>query len=192
MKTKVFAGLLSLVALPLACSDKEPAPMPASRFESSREVTTVAIVESVDADKRIVTLKGPHGNTITVRADERIRNLSQIKPGDRVTITYSEAMAVQVVKKGEGQQDLAVITDQAATGEQPRGSVTRQVSLTAEVVSIDRANGSITLRGPEGEVQTVYVRHPERLSSVRVGDHLWIRYSEGLALAVDPAPTEAK
>ena len=192
MKMKVFAALLSVVALPLACSNKEQAPTPTSRFESSREVTTVATVETVDQAKRTITLKGPRGNTISVRADERVRNFDQIKPGDRVTITYSEAMAVQVVKKGEGQQDVAVITDQAATGEQPRGSMTRQISVTAEVVAIDRANGSITLRSPDGDVRTVYVRHPERLSAVKVGDHLWIRYSEGLALAVEPAPTEAK
>jgi hypothetical protein len=187
---KYLACLVSLLALPLGCSHSESAP--ASRVESSREVSTVATVQSVDQEKRTITLKGLRGNIITCKVDDRVKNLPRIHPGDRVAITYTEALAVQVVKKGEGTEDQALVMDQAAEGEQPRGAVTRTVSLTADVVAVDKKNGSITLRDREGNVRTFFVRHPERLSGVKVGDTLWIRYSEGLAVSVEPAPAEAK
>jgi hypothetical protein len=187
---KHLACLMSLLALPLGCAKSEPAPT--SRVEDTREVSTVATVKSVDQENRTITLKGLRGNVVTCKVDERVKNLSRIHQGDRVAVTYTEALAIQVVKKGEGTNDQAVITDQAAEGEKPKGSVTRTVSLTADVVAVDKKNGSITLRDREGDVRTFYVRHPERLDSVKPGDTLWIRYSEGMAMSVEPAPAEAK
>ena len=190
MKT-YLASLMSLLALlPLGCSSSEP--KPASRVETSRTVSTVATVQSVDQDNRTLTLKGIRGNVVTVKVDERVKNLSRIHPGDRVTATYTEALAIQVVKKGEGKEDQSIITDQAAEGEQPRGAATRTVSMTAEVVAVDKKGGTITLRDREGSVRTFLVHHPERLDMVKPGDTLWIRYSEGLAVSVEPAPAEAK
>jgi len=187
---KHLASLLTLLALPLGCSSSEPAPE--SRVESSRQVSTVATVQSVDQESRIITLKGMRGNVVTCKAGDRVKNLSRIHPGDRVAVTYTEALAIQVVKKGEGTDDQSIITDSAAEGEQPKGSVERTVSLTADVVAVDKKNGSITLRDRQGDVRTFFVRHPERLNAVKPGDTLWIRYSEGLAVSVEPAPTEAK
>ena len=165
---KHLACLVSLLALPLGCAKSEPAP--ASRVENSREVSTVATVKSVDQENRTITLKGLRGNVVTCKVDDRVKNLSRIHPGDRVAVTYTEALAIQVVKKGEGTNDQAVITDQAAEGEKPKGSVSRTVSLTADVVAVDKRNGSITLRDREGDVRTFYVRYPERLNSVKPGD----------------------
>jgi len=187
---KSLAYLFSLLALPLGCSSSEPEP--ASRVESSRTVSTVATVQSVDQQNRSVTLKGMRGNVVTCKVDDRVKNLNRIHPGDRVAVTYTEALAVQVVKKGEGKDDQSIITEQAAEGEQPKGAAVRTVSLTADVVAVDRKNGTITLRDRDGDVRTFAVRHPERLSAVKPGDTLWIRYSEGMAVSVEPAPAEAK
>ncbi len=187
---KYFASLVALCVLPLGCS--KPEPQPVSRVESSREVSTVAIVQSVDQDARTVTLKNPKGESFRVKVDDRVKNLSQVRPGDRVMITYSEAMAVQVVKKGEGQEDQAIVTESAPAGDKPKGSVTKTISTVAEVLGVDQKKGSITLRTKDGDVETVYVRHPERLAGVRTGDHLWIKYTEGVAVSVEPASAEVK
>jgi len=195
---KYLAYFVSLCALPLGCSKSEhapasaPASAPTSRVESSREVSTVAVVQSIDQDSRTVMLKNPKGDSFRVKVDDQVKNLSQLRPGDRVLITYSEAMAVQVVKKCEGQEDQAIITEQAQAGEKPKGSVTHTISTVAEVLGVDQKNGSITLRTKDGEVETVFVRHPERLAGVRTGDHLWIKYTEGVAVSVEPASAEVK
>jgi hypothetical protein len=187
---KKCLALVSLLALPLGCSSSEP--QPGSRVESSRTVSTVATVQSVDQQNRTLTLKGIRGNVITTKVDDRVKNLSRVHPGDRVAVTYTEALAIQLVKKGEGKEDQSIVTDQAAEGEQPKGAAVRTVSMTAEVVAIDKKGGTITLKDREGTVRTILVQHPERLDMVKVGDTLWIRYSEGIAVSVEPAPAEAK
>jgi len=174
----------------LACSS-EPEQEPAPLYESSKEVSTVATVEAVDLEARKITLKGPQGNTITCDVDERVQNLPQVKPGDMVTLTYHEAAAIQVVKKAEHEEDDVVI-DRAPAGEKPGGKITRQVSRTAEIVSLDKARGTVTLRGTDDAMTTVHVRKPERLAGLKVGDLLRITYSEAVAVSVQPAASEVR
>ena len=123
--------------------------------------------------------------------DERVRNLGQVKEGDQVTVTYQEAAAVKVVKKAEkAERDEVVI--QAPEGGKPRGVVAEQTTMTAEIVGIDKAMGTITLKDQDGDVRTVAVRHPERLAGLKVGDLLWISYSEALAVSVEPAANQVR
>src|SRR3982750_16616 len=65
------------------------------RAESTTTVT--ATVQSVDVSNRLVTLKGPDGQVVTVHADERVKNLPQVKKGDQVTVTYYESIAYEVL-----------------------------------------------------------------------------------------------
>jgi hypothetical protein len=188
MKTSHVASLVAICGL-IACSSPEPRPSPL--YESSKEVSTVATVEAVDVDARKITLKGPEGNTITCDVDERVRNLSQVKPGDVVTLTYIEAAAIHVVKKAEHEEDDVVI-DRAPEGSKPGGKVTRQVSRTAEIVSVDQSRGTVTLRASDDSVTTVHVRRPERLAGLKVGDLLRITYTEAVAVSVQPASSEVR
>ena len=190
MKTCV-AGLVSLGAL-ISCSSspkEESAPTP--YYESSREVSTAATVQSVDPDARKITLKGPHGNVFTCEVDERVRNLEQVQPGDQVTVNYVEAAAIQVVKKAEHAEDDRVI-DQAPPGEKPKGKIVREVSRTAEVLAVDKSKGTITLRGSDDALTTIWVRHPERLAGIKVGDLLKITYREAIAVSVQPASADVR
>jgi Cu/Ag efflux protein CusF len=184
------ATLVSLCGL-LACSSEQETASPAPFYQSSREVSTVATVESVDVENRKITLKGLQGNTITCDVDERVRNLDHVQPGDQINLTYVQAAAVRVVKKAEHSQDDFVI-DQAPPGEKPRGKRVRQVSLTAEVSSIDRQQETVTLKGADGSLTTIRVRHPERLENIKVGDLLQITYSEAVAVSVQPSPGEVR
>lgn len=188
-----FAALFALCALPFGCSSDsgDGRSSAGPLYESEREVTTVATVQSVDLATRKITLKGPHGNTFTCAVDERVRNLPQVKEGDRVALTYREAAAVRVVKKAEqAEQDEVVV--QAPAGEKPKGGVVREASMTAEIVAIDKARGTVTLRASDGDVTTVTVRRPERLAGLKVGDLLWISYSEALAVSVEAASDEVR
>lgn len=61
----------------------------------ARQVTILADVVAVDAKKKLVTLKGPRGNTVDldVQDPEQLKN---IKKGDKVEAVYTEALAVSV------------------------------------------------------------------------------------------------
>jgi len=190
MKRNVVASLVAVCGL-FACSS-EPEREQTPLYESSKEVTTMATVQSIDLDARKITLKGPEGNVISAQVDERVRNLDQVKPGDVVQLTYLEAAAIQVVKKGErGEQD-DVVVERAPEGEKPQGKVTRQISRTAEIVNVDRSKGTITVRGADNALTTVWVRRPEKLEGLKAGDFLKITWREAVAVSVQPPPTEAK
>jgi Cu/Ag efflux protein CusF len=60
-------------------------------------VTATVTVEAIDLKAGTATVKGPEGNSFTVKAQDK-KNLEKIKVGDRVEITYTEALGISVSK----------------------------------------------------------------------------------------------
>jgi len=59
------------------------------------QVTVTATVEALDKKKRTATLKGSEGKSVTVKVKDP-KNMKNVKVGDEVVITYSEALAISV------------------------------------------------------------------------------------------------
>lgn len=66
---------------------------------AARQVNASLIVNKIDKNKPSVTLKNSNGElrTFKVRHPERLENL---KVGDKVDVTYTEAVALKLEKKG--------------------------------------------------------------------------------------------
>jgi Cu/Ag efflux protein CusF len=64
---------------------------------AGRHVTIVAVIEAIDEATQHVTLRGPQGRLVQVRA-RNPENLKKVKVGDSVQIDYTRAMAVAVRK----------------------------------------------------------------------------------------------
>jgi guanyl-specific ribonuclease Sa len=62
------------------------------------ETTIVAVIEAIDKENQTATLKGPEGNSKVVKV-RNPENLEKVAIGDKVIITYTEAMAVKVTEK---------------------------------------------------------------------------------------------
>lgn len=62
------------------------------------DVTSTVTVKKVDLKKNLVTITGPSGNTTTlaVRRPQMQNFIKQLKPGDRVDVTYTEAVAISL------------------------------------------------------------------------------------------------
>lgn len=63
----------------------------------TNEISFVATIEAIDKDNQTVTLKGPKGNTKTVKA-RNPENLEKVAAGDQVLITLTRAVAVDVTE----------------------------------------------------------------------------------------------
>jgi Cu/Ag efflux protein CusF len=63
----------------------------------AREVTITATITAIDEKTPSVTLKGPAGNTRTIKVKDAAK-LKTVKVGDQVEITYTEALALSVEK----------------------------------------------------------------------------------------------
>lgn len=59
------------------------------------QVTVTAKITAINKKDQTVSLKGPAGKTVVVKA-ENPKNLELIKVGDEVMITYTEAVAISV------------------------------------------------------------------------------------------------
>ena len=59
------------------------------------QVTITATVEAIDAKNHYVTLKDPEGKTKEIKVKDP-KNLVNVKVGDQVAITYTEALGIEV------------------------------------------------------------------------------------------------
>jgi len=183
----VFA--LSFAAAAIGAEKKAAKEGEKPALEQSSLVTVTATVEAIDQKTRMVTLKGPEGNTITFKAGDKIKNLSQVNVGDLVQVKYYESLAVEVKKPGEakpGVKEQEAVTS-AKPGETPKGMAVSQVTVTATIAAIDKKKPSVTLKGADGKTTTVKVRNPKNLENVKVGDVVVITYTEALALSLEKA-----
>jgi len=91
-----------------------------------------------------------------------VKNLPQVKVGDKVVATYYESIAARIVKPGTGPASAAqqaVAT--AKPGEKPAGAMVQQVTVTATVEAIDKNSQYVTLKGQEGKTVEVKVQDPK-------------------------------
>jgi hypothetical protein len=84
-------GVTASEALTTAKPGEKPGGVVAS------QITVTATVEAIDRKKTYVTLKGPEGNSVKVKVQDP-KNLKNVKVGDQVVITYTEALAISVEK----------------------------------------------------------------------------------------------
>ena len=103
-----LAGLLlaGCASTPDKSQPAQPAPPPPPPSLASGDevgmgdvITLTATVQAVDLENRLVTLKGERGRVVTVNVGEEVRNLDQVRVGDRVLVTYREAMAIQLIRE---------------------------------------------------------------------------------------------
>jgi len=63
----------------------------------AQQISVTATIVAIDKTAQTATIKGPDGNTVTVKARDP-KNLDKVKVGDNVEITYTEALAISLDK----------------------------------------------------------------------------------------------
>ena len=155
---------------------------------AAQTVTIAATITAIDAKTRAVTLKGPQGREVTLTAGPEVRNFAQMKVGDAVDVQYVEALTLEL-KKGGGmkvQKSEAAGARRAKDGSTPAGAIGRQVTIVANVVALDPATQTVTLKGPQRTVD-LKVRDPAQFALVAKGDQVEATYTEAVAIAVSPS-----
>lgn len=199
----LYKGMCLAVASALTfggcCAQKCKAPEPGvevasaveeddDRVERSNTVSVTAVVEAIDHETRAVTLRGPDGASSTIQVDEAVTNLAQVRKGDVVKVEYYESLAFQLRQPGEAKVGEAAMVEGAETappGQRPAGVGARAVTVVTMVEAIDKAKGTLTLKGPEGKSETIKAQNPANLDKVKVGDTLEVTYTQAVAIAVE-------
>jgi hypothetical protein len=159
------------------------------RGEAVRTVRVSATVTAIDKATRTLTLRGADGKEFPLVAGPDVRNFDQIAVGNEVVVGFLEALAIEL-KKGGGAKVERVDSSaggRAEAGAQPGAVAARKVTATGDVIALDAATQTATLRGPNRTV-TLRVPDPKQFQMIAVGDQMQITYTEALAVSVEPAP----
>ncbi len=163
----------------------------------AERMTVTATIDKIDHKKRQISLKDEKGNEIKVDVPkEAMKNLESLKTGDKITVDYysSVALSLQKGEKGAAPPSGEAMMERRAA-KLPGGLVARKISATAEVVKVDTAANTVTIRGPTGEMDTIRVTDPAmqaELSRLSPGDRIHASYSEAVAVRVTPQAPQAK
>jgi hypothetical protein len=189
----VIAALL-ISAAPLAAyaqSTSTSATNAPGNVAMSQTVKMTATVVLIDMGSRDVVLIDSNGKMHRVNVSDQARNLDQVKVGDKVTAEYTEAISLQLKKRGTTDAPPASAQEamiRSAKGMKPGGAVGRKVTAFATVVAVNAAKQFVTLRGPLGNEYDVQVFDPVQLNAVKKGDEVEAVYTEAVAISVQSAP----
>ena len=201
MKATTTALMLAALALGAPFVDAQPVPAPKGgaaiasspgKVAAASAVEITAVVTGVDKGTRTVTLKGPQGNSVDIIAGDEVKNFDQIRLGDNVVVQYVEALTLELKKsKAKPSATTSDATASAAPGARPAGAVAREVVVLADVVAVDPAKSTISLKGPKGKVVVLKVQDPGHFKVVKVGDQVEAVYTEAVAVSVKSAAPKA-
>jgi Cu/Ag efflux protein CusF len=160
---------------------------------AAQTVKATATVTAIDYATREVTLKGAQGREMTIVAGPEVKRLEQVKVGDQVNAEYVEALTVKLQKGGGKAVGRTEQTRTAAAkpGAAPGAVAGRRVKIVADVIDVNPATQTLTLRGARKTVE-VKVRDPEQFKLISKGDQIEATYTEAMAIAVDPVKSAAK
>ena len=190
----VLGGGTAVAQDPKPAQDTKPAAITvledASPVMYGRSAKIKATVEAVDLDSREITLKVAKGRLITLRVEERVRNLPQLQVSDEVVVRYHESVGLQlrIIDPAAFEE-----TETGSEAEQNQASGTaRQFTVTAYVESVSPKAKTVTLRDPEGNLVDLYVRDLKVLESLTAGDNVVATYTEAVAVSIEPAKKKEK
>jgi hypothetical protein len=194
MMIGIAAGLLTC-ALSLATARADQAGAQRLGPSAERISRETVVVTGIDRSARTVMLQNADGEKRSVSVPSEVKAFDTLKVGDRIDISYQEAMAISMLPPGS-KPSVSERTSGTRMGEgSGTGGISREVTVAAEIVSIDTAANKVTFKGPKGQTKTVSVSDPamqKKLPSLKPGQVVQFTYSEAVAASIRPATPPAR
>jgi hypothetical protein len=159
----------------------------ASGHEVSKLQHMTATITAIDRADRMVTLKSDEGNEETISVPSDAKVFDKLKVGEKVDIDYYQSLAVSMAPSGSKPSMSERRGRAVDMGGGVRG---REVTMTAEVVSVDPSANIVTFRGPKGNLRTIHVENPalqEKLPSLKPGQVVQFDYTQAIAASIKPS-----
>jgi len=131
----------------------------------------------INTETRLMTIKTPDGTFEVIRIPPEVERIKSIKVGDKVTITQTEAVLVEI-EKGRNAGSMGAIPEQSVEpepGAKPAGTIVDKLTLYGKVVGVDKAKSHVTVQGPN-KTLTLKVEDPALLDDLAPGDGVIARY----------------
>jgi Cu/Ag efflux protein CusF len=125
----------------------------------------------VNTETRLMTLKDADGVFHVLHVPPAVNRIDQIKIGDKVTITEISSALIGLTPADAGTpmaMDMTTDVDRDS-GRKPSGTMTETLTVTGEIIGVNKAAGTVTVKGPNA-TRTFDVDDPALLEGVKVGD----------------------
>jgi len=189
----IFVAAFALTSFAQEVKTTTTQPLSAER---AALVSITAEVQSIDLDKREMTLKGPLGNVVTFVVDNRVKRLNETKVGDHVRADYYISIAAELREPTAEEKETPLVVLQglarAPTDTEPAGGGLHQIKAVTTVEGIDMPTQTVTLKGPLGNYATVQAQNPDNLKKLHIGDTVVVTYTEALAVSLKKLPSGNK
>ncbi len=148
-----------------------------------RESTVTATVDRIERSSRVVTVRGENNTFLSVYVDPSVKELDDLRVGDRVTVRYVDSAIVKV-RPGAKPSEARDTTEEArkAGGEQ----VVSQVQAVVTIERIDR-DGFVTYRTHDNMLATRAVADKRLLEGLHAGDTIEITLTRERAVSIERA-----
>ena len=170
---------------PVDPGSQKPMVIDAAAVENRYQLYEGEVVK-IEKKTRTLTFKNKEGTSKFVAGPE-ITNFDQIKKGDRVSVTYELAVAIELIKtKSDGVRskvETNTITTSKAN-EMPSEKIANKTTIIADIVAVDREKKLVSVKGPSGNVTTVTVKNPALLNDVNVGEQVKVIYYDAMAASI--------
>lgn len=158
------------------------------KSESVRSATVLTLhgkIAAVNKAGKQVTLEA-NGRKV-ILAVENPYNLEAVNVGDPVVVRYYEVVTIRKKRPHENVPTASVQEgiSTAKPGGVPSGIAEQKISLLLAVTAIDAANGTVTVKAPDGTTETVRARNPKNLARLHVGDELVVTLSRATAIGIE-------
>ena len=167
---------------------------PPAGINTSMLVEATATVTAVDMENKLVTIQGPEGNSTVVQVTEQVKNLPQVKIGDKVNIKYYRSAAAGIVKLGDDTElgtEVSAAAATAAAGEKPAGAFGIQLTRRGEVVFVDPYQQFISFRSPDRGLRKISLKDSPDLQhylhELKKGDIVEVTFTEAMAISLEAA-----
>ncbi len=143
------------------------------------------IVLAVNQQSRHVVLRGPNGTMHAFTAKKDGVDLSQVKSGDSVTVTYVESIAIFLREATDPPVTAHGNTVTIAPKGLPAVTNVTVKEIEANVTAVDEKDRILTVKTSQGNMMTFHVDPSvAAFSKVKVGDQIVLRATEALAVKV--------
>src|SRR5262249_44240514 len=151
-----------LLVLSLFANAAAEAQQPVQIESDAGVVSMVATVDAIDVTNQVLTVSGPNNKWVTVKVTPD--DIGRIKVKDKITISYSDEMAVALRKLNEAPQNQMVSEEESGMNmnapteaEQDWVEATPQgatdlttIEITDTIAAIDRNKRTVTFAGIGG------------------------------------------
>jgi len=146
-----------------------------------------AVVEEIDYETRVVTVRKTDGTAVTFTSSPDVKNLEEVSIGDILHAELTQSVRITVadvngVEPGAGA--ISAVT-RSEEGEMPALAAVDATVVVATVVAIDLEANTYKLEGPDGMISEYVAMNPENLKLAAVGDIVVIEKTETVVAVVE-------